>query len=396
MNIEEKTEEDSYHKRILGHYKGEKKGSTIVFIGGMHGNEPSGVMALQRVFKHIQRYQPAISGEIYGLLGNLTALKAKKRFISRDLNRLWFVHQVNKLNEGEHNIDEGIVEVREQYELNCIIQQILKKGHGPFYFLDLHTTSANTAPFITVNDTLLNRSFCGNFPLPIILGIEEYLKGPLLSYINELGHVSLAFEAGQHDDPASIEKQEAFIWLSLYFGSVISKKYIPNWKKYWQLLDPVASDQKRFYEIIYRHPVYEHKPFLMRSGYHNFKPIKKGEHLADESNKTIKSPSKGFIFMPLYHNQGNDGFFVIRYVSYFWLRISKFLRKVPTFYLFSILPGIRAFPKEESLLVSMRMARFFTKDTFHLFGYRLIRSWGPVFVFKKRDVPVRTARVSKD
>ena len=35
-------------------------------------------------------------------------------------------------------------------------------------------------------------------------GIEEYLNGPLLSYINELGYVAFGFEGGQHDDISAI------------------------------------------------------------------------------------------------------------------------------------------------------------------------------------------------
>ena len=41
---------------------------------------------------------------------------------------------------------------------------------------------------------------------PIVLGIEEYLQGPLLSYINTLGYVSLGFESGQHDNKQAILK----------------------------------------------------------------------------------------------------------------------------------------------------------------------------------------------
>jgi hypothetical protein len=74
---------------------------------------------------------------------------------------------------------------KQQLFIQETINLILEEESGPFYFFDLHTTSSDTIPFITVNDSLLNREFTSMYPLPSILGIEEYLEGPLLSYINE-------------------------------------------------------------------------------------------------------------------------------------------------------------------------------------------------------------------
>jgi hypothetical protein len=74
-----------------------------------------------------------------------------------------------------------------------------------------------------VNDSLINRKFSTQNPVPMILGIEEYLDGALLSYINDLGYVSFGYEAGQHDDIASLENQIAFIYLSIVFAEVVSK-----------------------------------------------------------------------------------------------------------------------------------------------------------------------------
>ena len=34
--------------RLIGQIRGEQPGPTIIFLGGMHGNEPSGVFALQK------------------------------------------------------------------------------------------------------------------------------------------------------------------------------------------------------------------------------------------------------------------------------------------------------------------------------------------------------------
>lgn len=47
-----------------------------------------------------------------------------------------------------------------------------------------------------VNDSFLNCIYIKNYLLFIVLGIEEYLEGFLLNYINELGYVVFGFEGG--------------------------------------------------------------------------------------------------------------------------------------------------------------------------------------------------------
>ena len=79
-------------------------------------------------------------------------------------------------------------------------------------------------PFIAINDQLNNRKFALKFPIPTVLGIEEYLEGPLLTYLNDYGHVAMAFEAGQHDDPESVTKHRSFIYLAMVAAGVIETR----------------------------------------------------------------------------------------------------------------------------------------------------------------------------
>ena len=41
-------------ERIIGHVSGKETGPTLVFFGGIHGNEPSGVDALEHVFAQLK------------------------------------------------------------------------------------------------------------------------------------------------------------------------------------------------------------------------------------------------------------------------------------------------------------------------------------------------------
>ncbi len=84
----------------------------------------------------------------------------------------------------------------------------------------------------------------------------------------------------------------------------------------------------------------------------------------------IRAPKGGRIFMPLYQNEGDDGFLIIREVSPFWLKLSGYLRKSFFHGLLKYLPGVKPV-SEHSFEVNLNVARFLVKDIFHLLGYRV-------------------------
>jgi hypothetical protein len=75
--------------------------------------------------------------------------------------------------------------------------------------------------------------------------------------------------------------------------------------------------------------------------------------------------------MPLYQEQGEEGFFLIRKTPSWALILSGFLRRTNFGALLHILPGVSwANKQKQSLLVNTKVAHFFTKPFFHLLGYR--------------------------
>ncbi|UWX54474.1 succinylglutamate desuccinylase/aspartoacylase family protein [Maribacter litopenaei] len=164
--------------RILGQLEGNTAGPTIIFTAGIHGNEPSGVFALVKVLDDIKSKSIDVRGKVYAIAGNVSALKQGVRYNREDLNRMWNDERVAWLLKEDKIIKNE--EDYEQYQLYTIISKILEVDNGSFYFVDLHTTSSPTKPFITVNDTLLNRKFTEQYPVPLLLGIEEYLGGYLI------------------------------------------------------------------------------------------------------------------------------------------------------------------------------------------------------------------------
>lgn len=356
--------------RIIANLKGKQDGPTLIFVGGIHGNEPAGVFALKRVSEFLSTEKIEIKGNIICIAGNLRALKKGVRYHKEDLNRVWTKERIDHLPESVENITHE--EVAEQIEIYEELQRILDDNSGPFYFFDIHTTSSETLPFLTVNDSLLNRAFTLQYPLPMILGIEEYLTGPILSYINELGYVAFGFEAGQHDDLSSIENAEAFCYLSMVFTGALDKESI-DFQHYYDLLAKTSGDIKNVFEIYFRYLIKNGEKFEMEPGFFNFQRVSKNQLVAISNGKEVRAKTNGRIFMPLYQSQGVDGFFAIRRIKNSFLKLSEKLRKLRADRILTWLPGIKWLDAEKStLLVNKRIARFLAKDILHLFGYRQI------------------------
>ena len=351
-------------KRIISKISGEKKGPTIVFFSGIHGNEKAGVVALKETLSRIDAKD--IQGTVYGILGNLKAIEHCQRYIKTDLNRLWTTENLKILKSKEKLNSEE----QEQKELLYFLKHILSNNKEPIYFIDLHTTSSKTLPFITINDALINRKFSNQFPVPIVLGIEEYLEGPLLSYINELGYVSLGFESGQHEDAEAIENAKAFVNLALVYSGVIKKERIA-FSDCFNQLKKAANNISSVFEIVHLHRVTSKDSFKMINGFSSFQKINKGTEIATYNNEIIISDYKAKIFMPLYQKMGSEGFFLIRKIAPFVLNISATIRKLKLDKLLVLLPGISWESKEKHVLkVNLKTTKFMAKQVFHLFGYR--------------------------
>lgn len=369
--------------RIIDCIKGKQKGPTLIFFAGIHGNEPAGVLGLQQVFQELRKKKFPIVGAIYGLAGNLNALQKQIRYQDEDLNRIWDKERIKKINAL--NRSQLHQEEKEMSDLYQVLSELLKAAKPPFYFIDLHTTSGKTAPFIVMNDSLLNRRFVRNYPLPKVLGIEEYLHGALLSFINEMGYVSFGFESGQHDEPNAITNNISFIHYTLILTTSIkaNSEWIGTVKKQ---MDEMLSIPSAFFEITYEHHLKASDNFEMEPGFLNFQEVRKGRKVATFNNKEIVAESTRQIFMPLYQTQGSEGFYFIKPIPKVFLWISKYLRKVKLDNFLTLLPGVNWQSREQdALLVDTRVAKYISKSLFHLMGYRVRKGKGTNLILKSRE-----------
>ncbi|MGN8224728.1 succinylglutamate desuccinylase/aspartoacylase family protein [Gracilimonas sp. BCB1] len=369
MHTEQETEQKPKNdiERIIWSHKSEV-GPIFVIFAGVHGNETAGLEACEHIAAALEARKDEIQGSVYMIRGNKKAIQEEVRYIDFDLNRIW-----NNLDSGANELSES-AEWEEAHELKELINHIIGRYSDDMkeiYFIDLHTTSAKSCAFIPFNDTLENRRIALRFPVPQILGIEESIHGTLLSYINDLGYPAIGFEAGSHTDPLSVERTEAFLWIYLDFVSIVNLE-IKKLRQLEEKLRPEAKIPIKYYEINHHYLVEDPELFRMKKGYVNFDSVRKGGFLAYDKNQRIEAPVSGFIFMPLYQKKGNDGFFILKGRSPFWLEMSSIFRDSFINNYLHYLPGVEEL-EPGTYTVNLTIARFFVKEVFHLLGYRVIR-----------------------
>jgi succinylglutamate desuccinylase len=260
----------------------------VIIIAAIHGNEPSGLKALLELQERLAAEQSQFAGEVVGLIGNFRALELGRRFIDRDMNRIW----------SEHEQDVSSTEALEKEELKALLDELLE-GEGKRFVIDLHTTSSDSDPFISMAETPVNREFAKQMKVPTVLGIEHFIKGALLEYVSNLGHVGLAFEAGQHVAKSSVSAHKAFIVDALVCAGILP-------------VESLEHEAPLLYDIVYRHAISPQDQFRMTPGFANFSPVRKGMALAIDQSGAVNAPENGLLFMPLYQPEGDDGFFIIR------------------------------------------------------------------------------------
>jgi len=276
--------------RVVGRLRGAAPGPTLLVVAGLHGNEPAGVRAARRVLAS----KPLHRGDLVVLGGNLAALRSDVRFIDRDLNRIWPAAPTG--HEGQ-----------EHAGLSAAIDETLNAARGETLLLDLHTTSADGAPFLALTDHPLGRTVADAIPVTRLLGLVESLHGTLVDHMGSRGVPSLVLEAGRHDRASSVDVSEAALRLVM---DALGLAPAPAASR--ELLARARGDLPAEIRVFHRHPIAPGDGFRMEPGFTHFQPVRKGQPLARDSRGPILCPEDAVMLLPLYQGQGEDGFFLGR------------------------------------------------------------------------------------
>ena len=298
--------------RIIGSINGDPDGPTVIVLAGLHGNEPAGVQAATTIIDKLKDVTPQIRGRLIALQANMPALNQDVRYIDEDMNRLWFSSIVDDIRDKSVN-EISSNERREIKRLIPIFDRIMSRYNDqPVILADLHTFSAEGYMFTITCSNPRQRKLLSNLHVPMVFGIDESLRGTALRYYQEQGFISFGIEGGQHEDELTAYNITSSLMLLLQAVGCIEQQYVSEIKKYETDLRSQTKHLPIETELVYQHIIEPGDDFNMRPGYKNFQPITKGEWLATDQNGKIEALCDGYILMPLYQSQGNDGFFIIK------------------------------------------------------------------------------------
>ena len=306
-------------ERIIGRYETREKGPLLICIGGIHGNEHAGVEAIEEVLRLlsieiIKNPGFQYKGTFIGIRGNLAALRDKKRFIDRDLNRMLSIKDSNRIRSTP--LHERTIEDNESFELiETIESEINTLDPELTLILDFHTTTADGGLFTISADDPKSRKLAQGLHAPVILGIAEGLIGTTIEYFNRpfSNCYCIVFEAGQHDDPGCVDRSVAAIVNCMRSIGSVNPKDVDH--KHDDILINLSNGLPKLSRLIYHYKLQPGEKFVMKTGYVNFQPVVAGEELASNESGIIRAPCSGLILMPKYQSQGEDGFFIVEPVN---------------------------------------------------------------------------------
>jgi succinylglutamate desuccinylase len=300
-------------RRLVGRVEGEAAGPTLLVVGGIHGNEPAGVHAAERVLARLRARALPRRGAVVALAGNVSALEAGVRHRAKDLNRAWTPERLAALSTGGDGARDA--EDVEQEGLLGAIDDAIAGARGRVHLLDLHTTSGEGAPFAAAGGSRRSREFAAAFPLTVLRRLTGRLAGTLVEALSARGVAAMVVENGQNADPRAVAHAEAALWVALVASGVLDEADAPEVVPARRLLARARGALPRTIDVFYRHAISPGDRFVMRPGYRHFQRVRRGEVLGRDARGDVAARAAGFVLLPLYQALGDEGFFLGRTVS---------------------------------------------------------------------------------
>lgn len=284
--------------RVLMAFRGEAPGPTLVAVAAIHGNEPAGIQALERLGDRLRAAGGIRRGAVVGLLGNRRAAALERRYLDRDLNRIW------ELSPAEA---AAFREGRERRELTRALADLRRTGPGPLHVVDLHTTSGRGPAFTIVPASPWGRAEADALPIPRITEVFSSLRGTFGGWLDRHRIPNLILEAGAHQDPDSPARAEAVLRILAERLGLAGPRWLDT-DEARRFLGRDVEGIPPVLRVRYRHGIAPSDPFQMEPEFGNLEWVQRGTLLAHHRGEPVRAPLGGWLLFPLYQKQGEDGF----------------------------------------------------------------------------------------
>ena len=251
-------------------------GPRVVMFGGIHGDEVSGVHAIEKLlFDFFGGKRILMRGTLTLVRANEHALAVERRYVKHNLNRLF--------RDGYGSeIDGASYEFMRAQELKTIFQSC-------DYFLDFHSAPIAQEPFLVAEQRAVD--FFAKLGIPkIMTGWSKFSSGPIggdaENYANTHGAMSATLESGSHFEKCSIDVayKTAITFLSL-LGVI-------------EGTEEQSASQVEVFDV-YAVMTKEGDDFRYAGEVKNFQLIRKGEAFAIQNGRPMTVLEDSCLLIPM-------------------------------------------------------------------------------------------------
>ena len=255
---------------------GDAAGPRVVMFSGVHGDEISGIHAVEKLFfDFFTGARTLLEGSLTLARGNANAIAAERRYLKYNLNRMY-------KDEYGPDIDRSAYEYRRAQELKSLLRDC-------DYFLDLHSAPIAQEPFLIAEQHAID--FFSKLGLPhIIMGWNKFSGGTTggdgENYANAHGAKAATLESGSHFEKRSND---------VAYRTVVTMLSLLG------MIEPVAGEKRADAEIIDMYAVVtkEADDFRYAGEVANFQRFARGEAFAFQGGKPMTVAEDTILLIPM-------------------------------------------------------------------------------------------------
>ena len=258
------------------HLAAREPGPRVVLFAGTHGDEISGLHAVEKLFFDLHSgAREMLRGRLTLVRANAQAIAAERRYLRYNLNRLF-------RDEYDAGIASEAYEPRRAQELKPLL-------HDCDYFLDLHSAPIAQEPFLVAERHAAD--FYARLGIPrIIVGWGRFSSGPIggdaESYANAHGAQAATLESGSHFDKRSNDVAYRTVLALLSELGMLEGVERPT---------QAETELIEMYAVV----VKESEDFRYAGVAANFKPLARGEAFAFQGGAPLVAGEDSVLLIPM-------------------------------------------------------------------------------------------------
>jgi succinylglutamate desuccinylase len=251
-------------------------GARVVFFSGIHGNEVSGVHAIEKLlFDFFAGSRVLNRGSLTLVRANDQALAAEQRYIKLNMNRLF--------RDGyDDEVDRACYEFLRTQQLKPLLE-------SADYFLDFHSAPSAQEPFLVAEQKAVD--FYSNLGIgQIITGWSKFSAGSIggdaENFAGSHGAIAATLESGSHFDKSAIDVS--------YRAAIAMLQLL-------DMIDPTQANSVNKPKIVDMYAVLTkgYPDFRYAGEATNFQPIRKGEIYAYQNGGPLTVEEDSYLLIPM-------------------------------------------------------------------------------------------------